>query len=534
MKSKYILSALLLSAGIAAQAQDVYKFEALSGSDLTGTARYVGMGGAMNALGADLSTMGTNPAAIGLYRKSDAAITASITSQPDGINLYDLKKTRASFDQLGFVYACRIGDETVRFMNFGFNYQKRRNFKNTLSTGGNLDGGLSQSWQIADIAARDNLLYDGGDQGWLTQQSYDVCPLGYAGYQSYLVDAEESADGKSVNYLPSEASRYNYRRAQWGGIHEFDFNVSFNFKDRFYAGLTVGCYDVSLKSGVVYGENIIGYDNGNRVDIGPYLMNSEEKLSGNGVDVKLGFILRPIESNPFRIGFSVSTPTFYNLTQSNYLQMTSPWYDDGSATAYTEYEQDVIPIDYKLRTPWRINLSAATTIENILALDLEYEYANYSSTNVRYNTYDYYSSWDNGTRDYALDTEADECLKGVHTFKVGAEAKIAKGLFLRAGYNYVSAPHKQDAFLNLFTNSPSYLAATYTDYVNLGELHRGTFGLGYRGKHFYADAAYQYQTQKGDFYPFHYSSEGTITNDLAATSVNFKRNNVILTIGYKF
>ena len=165
MKSKYILSALLLSAGLATEAQDVYKFEALSGSDLTGTARYVGMGGAMNALGADLSTMGTNPAAIGLYRKSDAAITASITSQPDGIELYDLKKTRASFDQLGFVYACRIGDETVRFMNFGFNYQKRRNFKNTLSTGGNLDGGLSQSWQIADIAARDNLFYDGGSEG---------------------------------------------------------------------------------------------------------------------------------------------------------------------------------------------------------------------------------------------------------------------------------------------------------------------------------------------------------------------------------
>ena len=85
MKSKYILSALLLSAGLATEAQDVYKYEALSGSDLTGTARYVGMGGAMNALGADLSTMGTNPAAIGLYRKSDAAITASITSQPDGI-----------------------------------------------------------------------------------------------------------------------------------------------------------------------------------------------------------------------------------------------------------------------------------------------------------------------------------------------------------------------------------------------------------------------------------------------------------------
>ena len=287
MKSKYILAALLLSTGIVAQAQDVYKFEALSGSDLTGTARYVGMGGAMNALGADLSTMGTNPAAIGLYRKSDAAITASVTSQPDGIELYDLKKARASFDQLGFVYSCKLDNEKVRFMNIGFNYQKRRNFKNTLAASGNLGGGLSQSWQIADIAAQDNLFYSGND-GWTLQESFDVSPLGYAAYQSYLIDAEESADGKSVNYLPSEANRYNYRRAQWGGIHEFDFNISFNFKDRVYAGLTVGCYDISLKSGVVYGENIIGEENGNRVDIGPYQMNSEEKLSGNGADGKVG------------------------------------------------------------------------------------------------------------------------------------------------------------------------------------------------------------------------------------------------------
>ena len=50
------------------QAQDIYKVETFSGSDLNGTARFVGMGGAMNALGADLSTMGSNPAGIGMFR----------------------------------------------------------------------------------------------------------------------------------------------------------------------------------------------------------------------------------------------------------------------------------------------------------------------------------------------------------------------------------------------------------------------------------------------------------------------------------
>ena len=52
-------------------AQTIYDGAKLTGKDLNGTARFVGMGGAMGALGGDISTMGTNPAGIGLYRSSD-------------------------------------------------------------------------------------------------------------------------------------------------------------------------------------------------------------------------------------------------------------------------------------------------------------------------------------------------------------------------------------------------------------------------------------------------------------------------------
>ena len=60
-----------------ANAQDAYNLTSLTSSDLNGTARYVGMGGAMNALGADISTMQSNPAGIGLYRKGDCAFSLS-------------------------------------------------------------------------------------------------------------------------------------------------------------------------------------------------------------------------------------------------------------------------------------------------------------------------------------------------------------------------------------------------------------------------------------------------------------------------
>lgn len=34
------------------------------------------------------------------------------------------------------------------------------------------------------------------------------------------------------------------------------------------------------------------------------------------MDLKLGVIVRPIESSPFRLGFAVHTPTWYDLRES--------------------------------------------------------------------------------------------------------------------------------------------------------------------------------------------------------------------------
>ena len=60
------LFSILLFA-IAAQAQDTYTNERITNnsSDVIGTARYVGMGGALGALGADMSVISWNPAGIG-------------------------------------------------------------------------------------------------------------------------------------------------------------------------------------------------------------------------------------------------------------------------------------------------------------------------------------------------------------------------------------------------------------------------------------------------------------------------------------
>ena len=69
MMKKYIFVAAMAFAAMPVLAQETYENAKVAAEDLNGTARYVGMGGAMEALGADISTIGTNPAGIGLFRR---------------------------------------------------------------------------------------------------------------------------------------------------------------------------------------------------------------------------------------------------------------------------------------------------------------------------------------------------------------------------------------------------------------------------------------------------------------------------------
>lgn len=65
-------------AGFAQSAPDAYQ---LNQTDLRGTARFVSMAGAFTALGGDLTTLGQNPAGLGVYRTSEVGATLDVNMQ---------------------------------------------------------------------------------------------------------------------------------------------------------------------------------------------------------------------------------------------------------------------------------------------------------------------------------------------------------------------------------------------------------------------------------------------------------------------
>ena len=513
---KHIFLPLLLLA-TPVVAQDIYRLESFSANDLNGTARFVGMGGAMSALGADISVMGTNPAGIGLFRRSDISATASLTAQPHAEKFHDIGRTRASFDQIGFVYAVNMGDfDGLKFMNFGVNYQKTSNFKNHINVQNFATGGLSQSWQMMDLAY---------SRGWLDLY-YDedrelTTPFTNMGYDTQLISPTFDDEGKVNGYEPSDADSYSYRRVQWGGAHEWDFNLAANINDRLYIGVTAKYYFLNQKSYTDYSEMLINpADN----SLHEYFYLNDEETEGEGYSGSFGVIFRPVEESPFRVGLTIHMPTYYNIETSSDLYMETPYATDN---ADYSWQSDRVFNSYEMRTPWRFNIAAGGTVGNYLAYGAEYEYYDAGTMSVTYDEGLY--------KDRALNHEADRCMQGVHTLRAGVEVRLVEGLYARAGYNYQSSPFKKSAYLNQFLDSSNFYYQTNTDYVNLGALQRMTAGVGYRSGSWYADMAYQYQTQSADVYAFHLpESNGNSTNRLQAAKVDLNRHNVQFTVGYKF
>ena len=531
-----ILTAAML--GTAASAQETYENAPLAQKDLNGTARYVGMGGAMEALGADISTMGTNPAGIGLFRRSVINGSFGFNTQADAEDFGNANKTNMSFDQAGFVYAMRTGQRS--FINFGFSYNKSRNFDQILTAAGRLNG-ASQN-KLSAMKNANGVYSLQASNNKLLSNSAAFNQVDYL-YSNVLFNNADKAELSSAGVIVNQgdktpvfynANDYQFGRSYTGYIGEYNFNMSGNSNDRFYWGLTFGLYDVHYNTSTAYRENLVDGSKG----IGSVTMSDERKITGTGFDVKAGIIFRPVEESPFRVGLYVHTPTWYDLTTRNYTSLANNTQTEyGSADGGSSSES----YDFKFYTPWRFGISLGHTVGNYLALGATYEYADYTTSDIRVNDggdIDYWGDYyESSYSDDAMKSNIKNSLKAVHTLKLGVEFKPEKNWSVRLGYNFLSPMYNKNGYKDGTLNSYGSYYGSTTDYTNWKATNRVTAGVGYAFKNWTVDLAYQYSQTNGDFYPFMSyvdSEESKYDNICDAVSVSNKRHQMLLTLGYKF
>ena len=519
MKTRISIIAALLAGVVPAVAQETYENANIATEDLNGTARYVGMGGALDALGADISTIGTNPAGIGLFRRSSVSTSFGFVSQEGATEFANGNKTNMSFDQIGLVWSTRLGRSS--FVNFAFNYHKSRNFDYILNAAGDLGGDKSQNQASYNKGAQAD--YEGWDI-FNDNAFSQLDELYYGAVLGYV-----SAVNPDVNdYYCYPSTGYDMGRVNTGYIGEYDFNISGNVNDRVYLGLTIGVHDVHYKGYSLYNETLADNMDG----LGRVQVEDSRAITGTGYDMKAGVIFRPMAESPFRIGLSIATPTFYDLTTSNY---TALYVDGNGADGRTRgslASSDITnSYDFKLYTPWKFGLSLGHTIGNYLALGASYEYADYGSVDNRVNNGNDWD-WDESDADMPMNRHTEQTQKGVSTLKVGGEFKADANLAVRLGFNYVSPMYNKNGMKDGMLDSYGISYQSATDYTNWKDTYRVTAGLGYRWDKFSLDVAYQYSQTNGDFRPF--SDVVDAGNMPASVEVSNKRHQMICTLGYTF
>ena len=503
-----------MSLAVYAGAQNSYDVMKLADSDIAGTARFVGMGGAMSALGADISVAGTNPAGIALYRSNDFVFSAGLNTVDEKSNFMgtSIKNSKNSFDinNIGMVISSKWDSDDVKFVNLAFNYRHRNNFDATREIAGSLTDRygnfFSQQKQLHQ------LYENGGDYaeyyGYDDYTSFSYPWLGLLTSTSGLVD-----EYGNLCYVPGAGALYPtsmyYYSEEKGGVDEVDFTMSCNVSDRFYLGLTFGASNVDYTRYSEYTEHCSLFDY--------YTLQNSYNISGNGFNMKLGAIVRPFEYSPFRVGLSLHTPTWYSLIDCSSATMIGTGdYEDSVWDTRGNYAYgDDLLVEYNVTTPWRLNVSAAYTFGKSVAIDAEYELVDYSTASIEFA---------DGKDIDELNSDIESNMRAQHIFRVGALFNLADDLSLRCGYNHITAPFEENA-----GKSRLLYSDTSTDYMNKLESDIYTLGFGYSGDGFYFDMAYKLTSQRSHLYTY-YDSE--CYNPYAEVKSN--RHSFVATMGFRF
>ncbi len=466
------------------------------------TARFKAMGNAQIGVGGDMSSLGGNPAGLGLFTKSEFSLTPEFNQ--GGVSLDYLgqntntTKGQLNINQIGGVFYLPVykqkGQDTKKGLVstvFGLGYNRNNDYNTEINY-----SGANNKNSVADYFAElgGSTVPSNLSEGSLERMAYD----------NYLI----SYDNLAKNYFPetfADASNANTQRkneVRTGSVSEFSFSGAANIGNKVYIGASIGLVDIKYNSDAQYQEKGIAREyNSAGVLTGantPYnlLFNQSQVTKGSGVNGRLGVIVRPVDN--LRLGATIQTPTWFVIDDS----YTEGLDNRGTARGTTDVQ--TYDFTYNLRTPLKGSFGASYIINGQAIISADVDYIDYSSIKFSNNT-------GNGINSVITSNNNDirDNYQSAINYRIGAEYKI-NSLSLRAGYGLNGSPYKTD-------NDGFYDTKMYSG------------GLGYRVSNYYIDLAYQRVEANSTFSPY------TLNNfsEPSAEGVNSK-NNVFLTLGLRF
>jgi hypothetical protein len=368
MKSINILTglALLCLAGkVSAQNEvDALRYSRL---DFGGTARTQSIGGAQTALGADAGNLSGNPAGLGLYRRSEFSFSPGISfgntsSAVGGLSSVD-QRQNLNLGGFGLIFANRKSDGTEgnwRGGAFGIGFTRQNHFQNKFNYNrltGETEATILES--IAESATR-NGLSSGTNVSSLDDLAYDAALIDYDVDLDDYYAVERKGQIRQTEDVVSK-----------GAQNQWDFSYGASYRDVLYLGGSLGFSTLRYNQQRTYGE----VENDATTPFGDLTVRDEFTTTGNGINARLGFIVKPVDY--IRFGASFQSPTWFSMRDE---YMTSLQTRNG-----TDFSGDTDPgeYEYRLTTPMRASGGVAIIAGKYGFFTGDVEYVDYTRARLR-------------------------------------------------------------------------------------------------------------------------------------------------------
>lgn len=475
-----IFSIILISIWANAQNDDdVLRY---SRYQIGGSARSIGLGGAVGAMGADFSSLAINPAGIGLYKKSVLNISPTLYYSDLSSDINGQKssgnKDNFNLNGYGLVLVNDLQtDKGWKAFQFAIGVNRLNNYNNYIRIDNeNPNTSLMNDYQIQAY---------GQSPSELDPFSTDL-----AWYNYLLEDTVRTSEGvlAYTSPLTNGGVRQELKNTTWGSTNELELTFGSSYSDILYIGGGVGFPFVRYFEEYEYTETDIADTIAN---FDHFRLNKSLETHGSGVNFKFGFILRP--TGFLRIGLSYQSPTWLHLNDKYNSEITR-YEDNGTSSAKSSPDGR---FDYQITTPMKVAASATFTVARFLMVNADVDYINYSNGRLSAGrNYDFYDE----------NAVLRDKYKSALNIRAGAEVRL-RPLSFRVGLARYGNP--------------------YIDEINDGHYWVASAGIGYRTRNFFVDFGGSYSMKNEDYYLYD-------SRIIDPASLTYNTYRFAATFGFKF
>lgn len=472
-----------------------------------GSARVQALGGTQVSLGGDFSSAFSNPAGLGMYNRSEFSITpgqyntsiagdywagnelmsASNRDSRAGINISGMSLIFSSEDGAKNKFLRGTFAVTLNRLN-NFNRNFRYEGENPATS--LIDYFLEQ----ADGGKPSQFDRDGSLFNTVTELAYNNYLIG----ESTILDPNNDPEEYFTDILSLPYQKENIQTR--GAQNQWSFSYGANFDDKFFLGAGLGVTSLRYESKKTYREDF------EDEPLSSFTLDEELEIRGSGINLTVGGIARPVDF--IQVGLSITTPTYYNLTDNFFASMRSSWnnfdyFGDGSDILTNESAStDEVISEYNLSTPWRLSLGATAFVGKHGFLTADIEQINYGR--ARYSS-------QNSDIDFSNDNDRIRDLyRPTVNLRLGGELRWEEWR-LRGGYQLMPDPFYSEQ------NGVSRASQAISG------------GFGYRKENFFIDFALIYREGKNSYRPYRVN-----TDDSPVLKYNQNSSSVLITVGFPF